>query len=94
MYQINLNSWYMKLLSTANSFWGALSSITGVGTALLLVPACIVSSDLYQWSLSFFYCVDDQTVMLILTLLAIWGLSLISTLQLIKTRTLKSIFFY
>ena len=84
----------MELLSTANSFWGAFSSITEVGTALLLVPTCIVSSDLYQWSLSFFYCVDDQTVMLILTLLAIWGLSLISTLQLIKTRTLKSIFFY
>lgn len=57
-----------------------------------LSPLCIISSSLYKNVLGI--DMDDQTAMLIISLLAIWVTSAALLFQLIKTRTYKSIFFY
>lgn len=55
-------------------------------------PLCIISSTLYKDVLGI--DMDDETAMLIITLLAIWITSATMLFHLIRTRTYKSIFFY
>lgn len=57
-----------------------------------LSPLCIISSTLYKNVLGI--DMDDETAMLIVTLLAIWITSATMLFHLIKTRTYKCIFFY
>lgn len=59
---------------------------------LCLSPLCMISSSLFDWTLS--YIIDDQTITLIIILILVWTVSLILIFQLIMDRTGKSIFFY
>ena len=59
---------------------------------LCLSPLCMISSSLFDWTMS--HIIDDQTVTLVLILILEWAVSLILIFQLIRDRTGKAIFFY
>jgi hypothetical protein len=65
-----------------------------VGVNLLLSPLCIVSSSLYEWALQWTMDLDDQTLLLILLLVGVWGVSAVCIFDLIRGRSGKSLFFY
>ena len=63
-----------------------------IPTYVACSPLCILSSSLYKQFLGF--QIDEQTVILIFTLLAIWAISAFIIYQLILVRSHKSILFY
>jgi hypothetical protein len=52
----------------------------------------MISSSLFDWTMS--HIIDDQTITLILILILEWAVSLVLIFQLIRDRTGKAIFFY
>jgi hypothetical protein len=61
---------------------------------LLLSPLCIISSGLYEWALEWTIDLDEQTLLLILILVVVWATSAWSIFDLIRGRSVKSLFFY
>lgn len=59
---------------------------------LILSPICIVSSQYYKNALGF--GINDQTIVLIISLIAIWTSTAILIYTLIKIRKSKQIYFY
>lgn|GEM_PF-5341107 len=59
---------------------------------LCLSPLCMISSSLFDWTMS--HIDDDQTFTLISILILEWTVSLVLIFQLIRDRTGKAIFFY
>ncbi len=59
---------------------------------LCLSPLCMISSSLFDWTMS--HINDDQTFTLISILILEWTVSLVLIFQLIRDRTGKAIFFY
>jgi hypothetical protein len=59
-----------------------------------LSPLCIISSSLFDAVLCVTFDLDDQTAMLLLILVTIWGVSAVFVFQLIRNRAYKEIFFY
>lgn len=61
---------------------------------IVLSPLCIISSSLFESVLYISFDVDEQTTLLIITLISIIVMSGFSVVRLITNRTYKSIFFY
>jgi hypothetical protein len=59
---------------------------------LCLSPLCMISSSLFDWTMS--HIIDDQTITLISILILEWTVSFVLIFQLIRDRTGKAIFFY
>lgn len=59
---------------------------------IMLGPLCMISSDLFDWLIS--WLIDDQTVTLFIVLLFEWIISAILIFQLMMDRAGKNIFFY
>lgn len=57
-----------------------------------LAPLCMISSSLFDWTMS--WIIDGQTVTLIAILIAEWTLSALLIFELIINRTYKLIFYY
>ena len=63
-----------------------------IPTYVACSPLCILSSTLYKKLLG--YKIDDETILLISTLITIWGISAFIIYQLVLVRSYKSILFY
>jgi hypothetical protein len=63
-----------------------------IPACLCLSPLCIISSSLFDWTMS--WIIDDQTITFITIMILMWVASLILIFQLIIDRSGKSIFFY
>ena len=61
---------------------------------LLLSPLCIISSSLYEWALHLTINIDEQTLLLIMILILVWGISAFSIFDLIRGRSFRTLFFY
>lgn len=79
--------------STFSLMWSA-PYLLLVPLYVILSPLCIISSSLFESVLGMSFDLDDQTAMLLLVLLTIWGLSVFFIIGLIKNRTCKEMFFY
>jgi hypothetical protein len=84
----------MELIGSLYSFACTFSYLLLILLYLLLSPLCIISSSLYEWALQLAIDIDEQTLLLILILLAVWATSAFFILDLIRGRTVKSLFFY
>lgn len=84
----------MQLATSFYSFAWSCSYLLLAGVCLLLSPLCIISSSLYEWALEFAIDLDEQTVLLIFILMLVWGISAFFILDLIRGRTVRSLFFY
>lgn len=65
----------MELVTSLYSFAYSMVYLVIICIYILLSPLCIISSSLFEWALQFAIDLDDQTVMLILILLAVWAIS-------------------
>jgi hypothetical protein len=84
----------MEVMTSIYSFAYTMTYIFIILIYILLSPLCIISSSLYEWALELAIDIDDQTALLILILLTVWGISAYSIFDIIKNRTYKSLFFY
>lgn len=84
----------MDFLSSLCSIAYTIPYLLIIPLCICLSPLCIISSSLFDAAVELTIDIDEQTVLLILILLTVWGLSAVSIFQLIKNRTYKSIFFY
>lgn len=84
----------MEVLSSLWWLMGLGWSLALLALNLLLSPLCIISSSLYERALQWTIDLDDQTLLLILILIGVWGLSAVCIYDLIRGRSGKSLFFY
>lgn len=84
----------MDVMSSTVSFLCSAPYLLLVPIYVVLSPLCIISSSLFDAVLGVSFDLDDQTAMLVLVLLTVWGLSVFSIVQLIKNRACKEMFFY
>lgn len=59
---------------------------------ICLAPLCMISSTLFDWTMS--WIIDDQTISLFIILIIEWAISALLIFQLMIDRTGKGIFFY